>query len=178
MMTIKKEPADGQRKKLSSARQDPKIIELQGKIAELTEQVKKFTNLAGRAQADLQNAKVRMEKSGEELRKFASEALLLKLLPTVDNFQRAFQHLPAELKTNEWVRGVSTIEQDLMRQLHDMGLRKMESLGTPVDATKHEVLTAGPGEEGKVIEVFEEGYELHGKVLRPAKVKAGSHPLM
>ncbi|MEK7590918.1 MAG: nucleotide exchange factor GrpE [Patescibacteria group bacterium] len=177
MTTAAKGSADGQGKGSSGARQDPKAPALEGKIAELAEQVKKLTDLAGRAQADLQNAKARMEKSGEEFRKFASEALLLKLLPTIDNFQRAFQHLPAELKTNEWVRGVSAIEQDLMRQLHDMGLRKMESLGTPVDAAKHEVLTTGPGEEGKVIEVFEEGYALHGKVLRPAKVKAGSHPL-
>ena len=73
-----------------------------------------MTELAGRAQADLQNAKDRMQKEGEELRKFALENTLLLLLPTIDNFQRAFEHLPEDLEGNEWVGGVIAIEKDLM----------------------------------------------------------------
>ena len=46
-------------------------------------------------------------------------------------------------------------------------------MGEDVDTQKHEVLQTGPGEEGKVVEVFEEGYSFNGKVLRPAKVKVG-----
>src|SRR3989344_6439034 len=103
---------------------DPKILELQGKIAELTAHVKKLTDLAARAQADLQNAKMRMAKDQEELRKFVGEGMLQALLPTVHNFQRAFQHLPDELRTHEWVKGVASIEQDLVRKLGEMGLRR------------------------------------------------------
>ena len=154
-------------------KQDSQILELQGKIAELTDQVKKLTDLAARAQADLQNAKVRMTKDQEELRKFVGEGMLQALLPTVDNFQRAFLHLPDELRSHEWVKGVASIEQDLIRKLSEMGLKRFDSLGKQVDPARHEVLTTGPGEEGKVIEVFEDGYELHGKILRPAKVKVG-----
>ncbi len=142
-------------------------------IQDLEAQVKKLTDIAGRAQADLQNAKMRLQKDAEELQKYAAETLLKRLLPTVDNFQRAFQHLPEDLKTNEWVKGVSAIEQDYIRQLTDMGLRKIEALGTPLDPSRHEVLMQGPGETGKVLEVFEDGYELHGRILRPAKVKVG-----
>jgi molecular chaperone GrpE len=155
---------------------DGRIQELEKQIAELTAKLESLTDLAGRAQADLQNARARMAKDAEELRRFASEEVLLKLLPTIDNFQRAFAQLPTDLKAHEWAKGVQAIEQDLLRQVQAMGLRKFESLGEPVDASRHEVLMTGEGEEGKVIEVFEDGYELHGRVVRPAKVKVGSAP--
>lgn len=150
---------------------------LRARVAELEQQVQdlqKFKDLAARAQADLQNAKSRIEREGADIRRFASEQLMLRILPTLDNFQRAFQHVPAELAVHEWVKGVAAVEQDLMRQMADAGLKRMQSLGEVSDPARHEVLTMGPGEEGKVTEVFEEGYELHGKVLRPAKVKVGS----
>lgn len=145
----------------------------QAEVQELTAQLARMTDIAGRAQADLQNAKIRMQRDGDEIRQFAAERFLLKLIPTIENFQRAFTHLPHELKAHEWVKGVGAIEQDLIRQLSEMGLRKMECLGQPVDTARHDVLTIGPGEEGIIIEILENGYELHGKVLRPAKVKVG-----
>ncbi len=169
MEAAKKPPAGGQGDDAAAA----KIAALEAEVADLKLQLAKLTDLAARAQADLQNAKVRMQKDGDEIRKFAGEMLIKKLLPVIDNFQRAFQHLPADLKSHEWVKGITAIEQDLMRQMAEMGLKKMEVMGQQVDTAKHEVLTVGDGKEGEVIEVFEEGYELNGKVIRPAKVKVG-----
>jgi molecular chaperone GrpE len=146
---------------------------LQEQIAQLQAELGKMKDLAARAQADLQNAKIRAEREAMDLRMFASESIIRKILPTLDNFQRAFQHVPADLASHEWVKGVQAIESDLMKQVADVGLRRMQSMGEIVDPVRHEVLSLGAGEEGKVVEVFEEGYELHGKVLRPAKVKAG-----
>ncbi|MBU0766988.1 nucleotide exchange factor GrpE [Patescibacteria group bacterium] len=143
------------------------------KCETLTAELAKMKDLAGRAQADLQNAKDRMQKEGEELRKFALENTLLLLLPTIDNFQRAFEHLPENLDGNEWVEGVIAIEKDLMGKLGALGLEKIECIGEQVDSEKHEVLQTGSGEEGKVIEVFEDGFVFNGKILRPAKVKVG-----
>ncbi len=143
------------------------------KIVELTEQVKKAQDVASRAQAELQNAKARQEREAGELRKFASEAVLIKLLPTIDNLQRALKHLPKDLESNEWVKGIVALEQAFLKQVGDMGLKRFESLGQTIDADRHEVLMQVAGEAGKVIEVIEDGYELHGKVVRPAKVKAG-----
>ena len=71
------------------------------------------------------------------------------------------------------MKGVSAIEADLMKQVGESGLKRMQSHGEIADPMRHEVLTIGPGEEGNVIEVFEEGYELNGKVIRPAKVRVG-----
>jgi molecular chaperone GrpE len=146
---------------------------LQKELAVMQEELNRFRDLAGRAQADLQNAKMRGEREADDLRKFASESMIRRILPTLDNFQRAFQHVPKEIEGHEWVKGVSAIEQDLMKQMADVGLKRMESLGTHVDPSRHEILSVGSGAADTVVEVFEEGYELNGKVLRPAKVKVG-----
>jgi molecular chaperone GrpE len=142
-------------------------------VADLTAKLQQMTDIAARAQADLQNAKIRMQKDRDELGTFAAEGFLKKLLPTVDNFQRAFQHLPKDLASHEWVKGVQAIEQDFIRTMNDMGLTKMDVLGKQVDTARHEVVTLGPGKEGEIIQVLENGYELKGKVLRPAKVIVG-----
>lgn len=150
------------------------IMQLEAKIRELAEQNAKFTDLAARAQADLQNAKVRLERDSSDMRKFAAESVVRRLLPTVDNIQRASRQMPEGLKSDEWVKGMLATTQELLRQLKDLGLQEMESLGQPSDPSFHEILMEGPGEKGKVIEVFDEGYVLSGKVIRPAKVKVGN----
>jgi molecular chaperone GrpE len=143
--------------------------ELDAALAE----VARLKDLAGRAQADLQNAKQRLEKEAADLRAYASEGVIRRILPTLDNFQRAFASVPADIAGHEWVKGLADIEQDLFKQLSDLGLERMASLGGTVDPAFHDVLSVGPGQEGKVVDVFEEGYTLNGKVIRPAKVRAG-----
>lgn len=131
-------------------------------------------DMAARAQADLQNAKARMEKESQQIRMYAVEGLIGRLLPTIDNFRRSFAHLPQELKDNDWVKGLEATEKQLMSDLTAVGLTVMESLNQPVDPQKHEVLQAGEGEKDMVVQVLEDGYELNGKVIRPAKVIVGS----
>lgn len=153
---------------------DVNILELKKNIAALQDQRKEATEIASRSQAELLNAKIRMDREVSEIRKFSSEVVLLKLLPTIDNLQRALKHLPAALAQDNWVRGIVALEQEFLKQVGEMGLKRFESLGQTVDTDRHEVLMQVAGEAGKVIDVVEDGYELHGKVVRPAKVKAGS----
>lgn len=151
--------------------QDP--AELLAKIEELQAQVAKLTDIAGRSQADLQNAKVRMERDADDLKRFALQSIMMKLLPVLDHFDRAMKQVPQDLASSEWVKGVSAIEKDFAQKLADSGLVKFESLGQPVDPVRHEVITLGPGKEGIITQVFEDGYELGGKVVRVAKVTVG-----
>ena len=137
-------------------------------------EIARLKDIAGRAQADLQNAKQRLEREAADLRAYAGEGVIRRILPTLDNFQRAFAAVPADIAGHEWVKGLAAIEQDLLKQVSDMGLERMESLGETADPARHEVLTVGPGKEGTVVNVFEEGYTLNGKVIRPAKVMAGN----
>ncbi len=154
------------KKKQSKSKKTDAVRALEDELARIKE-------IAARSQADLQNAKDRLEREGQELRKFAVVGMLNELIPTVDNFQRAFQHLPEELKDHDWVKGIEVMEQELLHKLNEAGLKKIEVLGQPVDPQKHEVLQMGPGEKDIVTEVFEEGYECNGKILRPAKVMVG-----
>lgn len=140
---------------------------------QLIAEVDRLKDLAARAQADLQNAKGRMEREAADLRMYAVESMIMKLLPTIDNLQRAFTHLPEDLASHEWVKGVLAVEQQLMNELSAVGLTRMESVGMPVDPNRHEVLQTAQGDKDVVVEVLEEGYLLHEKVLRPAKVIAG-----
>lgn len=142
-------------------------------VEKLRAEVHQFRELAARAQADLQNARARMGKEAEEMRVFASELLIRQLLPTIDNLRRACRHLPADFASHEWVKGVLSTEQEMMRQLKSIGLESMDVVGKAVDPLSHEVLLAREGEEGKILEVIEEGYLFRGKVLRPAKVAVG-----
>ncbi len=137
-------------------------------------EVARLKDIAGRAQADLQNAKQRMERESADLRAYAGEGVIRRILPTLDNFQRAFAAVPADIAGHEWVKGLTAIEQDLLKQVSDMGLERMQSLGETVDPARHEVITVGPGADAMVTEVFEEGYALNGKVIRPAKVRVGN----
>lgn len=157
----------------AAAEGDSRINELEAKIEELTEQLKKASEVSSRSQAELQNAKIRLEREAGEIRKFASEAVLLKLLPTIDNLQRALKLLPKSLESDNWVKGIVALEQQFLKEVGDMGLKRFESVGQPLDAERHEVLMQVEGAAGTVIDVLEDGYELHGKVVRPAKVKAG-----
>lgn len=138
---------------------------VEGKVQLLEAQIAKLTDLAARAQADLQNSKMRMEREAEDLRKFAIVPLLLTLLPIRDDLSRA------AAKDSE---GVKQILDKLDKVFSSVGLKRMEALGKPADPAKHEIINAGPGEKDLVTNVHEEGYELHGRVLRPAKVQVGN----
>lgn len=173
-MTSHKTPASGTPPAASGdSGSDGSAIKLEAQLKELSEKLRQMTGIAARAQADLQNAKIRMQKDGDALRAFAAESVLRKLLPILDSLQRALRHLPDDLTDNDWAKGVQSVEREFMRQLHELGLRRMEALGQQVDTARHEVVTLAPGKEGEIVEVIEDGYELHGKVLRPAKVIVG-----
>lgn len=168
-------------KKSQPDRESPEVLRLRGQLEQLRQEADRLKDIAGRAQADLQNAKERLERERQEISKFALVGAVTRLLPTLDNLQRSFQHLPEEFKEHEracpelveWVKGIVAIESDLVRVLGDLGLQRMESTGKMLDPAKHEALQAGPGAKDKILEVFEEGYEFNGKVLRPSKVKVG-----
>jgi len=84
----------------------------------------------------------------------------------VDNFERALAH-----DENE---NFQKIYENLVASLEKVGVKKIEVLGEDFDAEKCDALMTGEGESNKVLEVFEDGYELNGKVIRHAKVKIGA----
>ncbi len=152
-----KEGIEGKVRKAGNERSEEQLEALQVQVA-------KLTDIAARAQADLQNSKIRMEREAEDLRKYALVPLLIRLLPVRDDLARAAE---------SGEKGVKQILDKLDKVFGATGLQRMEVLGKRFDPAKHEIVNGGPGEKDVVMAVHEEGYELHGRVLRPAKVQVG-----
>lgn len=147
---------------------------LEAELAAANKKVEEMTEAAKRAMADLQNFRKKTEEEKTGFVAFANAALILELLPVLDNFARAFVAVPEEVKKTDWFKGALQIEQQLVSIVGRQGVKEMESqIGKKVDVRFHDALATGPGEKEIIIEEFEKGYLLGDKVLRPAKVKVG-----
>jgi len=140
------------------------------------EKGKAETNLAGwqRAQADFVNYKRRAEQAKEEISKFANTALMLNLLPTLNDLERALTSIPDDLADVSWVEGIKLIERKLRTTLEAQGLSPIKALGEPFNPHFHEAVMQGKGKEGVVVEEVQKGYKLYDRVIRPSKVVVGS----
>jgi molecular chaperone GrpE (heat shock protein) len=126
-----------------------------------------------RAAADFANYKRRIEQERGESARLASAALVINLLPVYDDLDRAVGSVDAQLAGLNWVQGVTAIHQKFGRLLEAMGVKELLAESEPFDPSRHEAVGKQPGEEGKVLHVLQKGYELQGKVIRPAMVIVG-----
>lgn len=126
-----------------------------------------------RAEADFDNYKKRAEQERGENAKFSTMALILNLLPVLDDFERAFGSLSPNLAGLTWIDGTRLIHRKLQATLEARGLSEIKSLGEQFDPALHQAVTEADGDEGKVIEELQRGYKLFDRVIRPALVAVG-----
>jgi molecular chaperone GrpE len=131
---------------------------------ESEKQVNEFEEKYLRALADYQNLEKRIEREKDLLIKIASSVLVIKLLPVLDNLERAQAHLEDP--------GLDHVIRQFKDALATEGVSEVPTDGD-FDPTLHEAITHGDGPEGKILEILEKGYKLGDRVLRPAKVKIG-----
>lgn len=155
------------KKENSKKQSNKKGEDMKLKILELEESLK-------RAQADFINYRRRVNEDRIAALKYEGSSMLLSLLPVFDNLDRAFQHIPKELESNDWVKGIVHIEQYFLKILGDLKVNKIECLGMPADYNFHDVIDKKPGKKDIILDVIEDGYIYNDKVLRPAKVIVGS----
>lgn len=128
-------------------------------------------NEALRAKAELINYRKRKDEEVERLLKFANEDLVVELLPTLDNFERAIKMENADSKLLD---GMKMVYSSLVSTLEKYGVKEIKAEGEKFDANLHEaVITESKEgvEEDIILEVFQKGYTLKDKVIRPAMVK-------
>lgn len=133
-----------------------------------------YHNKMLKAMADFDNFKKRLEKDKIEYVKFANEGLILEFLGILDNFERGIKFAEQKKDFDLMHQGVEMIIKQLYGILGEKGLKKIESNGKKFDPYLHEVLETVEGtqeNEGNIVEELQPGYELNGKVIRPAKVK-------
>ena len=140
------------------------------------EREKSAANLTGwqRSQADLMNYRRRAEQEKEEIGRFGNTAILLSLLPVMDDLERALTSIPDDLAEHSWVNGIRLIERKLRANLEAQGLSQIKALGEPFNPNLHEAMMQGKGKEGTVVEEIEKGYKLNDRLICPSKVVVGS----
>jgi molecular chaperone GrpE len=127
-----------------------------------------------RARAEFANYKKRIEQDQENARQLVNAMLLTKLLPVLDDFERAFQTLPPALAGMTWIEGIGLIYRKLQLILEQGGVKPIEVEGKTFDPMLHEAVTYEEVEgytEGQIIGEVQRGYKLGDRVLRPALVR-------
>lgn len=155
----------------------PSTVEVNNALdAALEEEKSKAAKYLGnwqRAEADFENYKKRVEQEKSDTIKYANAALVLNLLPVLDDLDRAFKSLPDKLSHSSWTEGIRMIHRKLQATLEAQGVSPIKALGETFDPAIHEAVAQGVGEEGKIIDEAQKGYTLHGRVIRPAYVVVG-----
>ncbi|MFH1313900.1 MAG: nucleotide exchange factor GrpE [Candidatus Eisenbacteria bacterium] len=157
----------------------PEFADLEGLTKQLDEEKAKAASYLDRwqrAQADFINYKRRVEAQRDEESKLVNAALILRLLPILDDLERAMTSLPSELHSFTWFQGIYFIQRRLQVALEQQGLSPIEALDQDFDPVQHEAVAEEEAEEsrtGKVTGELQKGYKFHGRVLRPTLVKVG-----
>ena len=149
------------------------IKELKTELNNALEEVRNYKDKYLRTLADMDNQRKRMLREKEELLKYSNEQLILKILPVIDNFERALEVGKESKNLDKMLEGVNLIFKQLKDILEKEGVKAFESVGDKFDPYKHEALLAIESDEHEpstVLEEIEKGYLLGDKVIRPAKV--------
>jgi len=125
-----------------------------------------------RLMAEFQNYKKRVAKEKSDIREYATEKLIVELLPVLDNFERALAS-SAEDDPAAYAKGMEMIFTQMKTELQKSGLKELDVLGEEFDPKLHNAVMTEEHEEiesGKVSKVLQKGYALNDKVIRPAMV--------
>jgi molecular chaperone GrpE len=157
----------------SAAAVDQVLAELEAARAAAAEHLASLQRTA----ADFANFKRRTAEDRERELGLASELLLRKLLSVADDFDRALEAMPADLKEAGWVEGIVLVDRKLRSLLESEGVTPIESVGKPFDPREHEAIASVPGTgrpDGEVVAEVQRGYRVRDRVLRPAMVAVAS----
>src|SRR3989344_4930973 len=136
------------------------VKKLKEKLKEAEAKAKEYLDGWQRAQADFVNLRKRDEEAKKEFIKFVSEKLIGELVPVLDSLSLSGSH-------------GEVVYKQLLHILKQNGLGEINPIGETFDPREHEAISTKEGEENKILEVVQKGYILHGKIIRPAKVKIG-----
>ena len=139
------------------------------------ERCAEFEHAWQRALADYQNLQKEVARGRAEMGQYAVLRVVERFLPVVDNFNVAMSHMPKseDKAVVNWAMGVGFIQKQLDEAMKDLGLTPIKTVGEKFDATKHEAV-GEEAEEGKatgtIVKEVQAGFQINGKVVRPAKV--------
>jgi len=143
------------------------------KIKKLEAELQEWKNSYTRKLAEFQNFTKRKENEVAEMRKYASEGIIVKLLDNIDNLERAVDASKESQNFDSLVEGVNMILNNLKHLLTEEGVEEIEAAGKEYNPYEHKAMITENKEElddNVVVQVFQKGYKMKGKVVRPAMV--------
>ena len=151
-------------------------IELEQKKREAEEANEKYL----RTYADFENYRKRMQRDQADFRKYANEQMALELLTVLDHLGLALRHACEASEKNEGLQqGVEMVYKQFRDVLEKFGITPFKAEGEPFNPAKHEAMMqveTGDVPENMVVQVFQDGYLYHEKILRHAKVGVSKKP--
>jgi len=169
----KNEEKDNVKNENSEIKNEEKEV---SEIEKLKNELEETKDSLLRLSAEYQNFRKRVVKEKEDIYKYANEKLMVDLLPVVDNFDRGFSNLSDDVD-KALLEGIELIRKSLKDFLDKNGVKEIEALDKPFDHDKHHAVMTEEKEgikENIVIEEFQKGYEMNGKVIRHSMVKVSS----
>ena len=147
------------------------IDALKKRLAEAEAQAAEYKDSWLRSQAEFQNYRKRVDRDNEMMYVSMKGDILKKVLPVLDDLERALQNRPAG---DAWANGIELVVRKYQNILESEGLKKIEALGAEFDPNFHEAISheaADGAQSGVVLGVVQNGYMLGERVIRPAMVR-------
>lgn len=145
------------------------------KEIEFEQQIGELTNDLQRTRADFENYRKRIDVEKDMARESGQINTILKLLPVIDNIERAIAYLPEDLKDNNWAKSVVGLVKNLEKSLDGMNLKRINSApGTEFNPDLHDAVQVDEdavGEHEIIAEELQPGYLLNDRPIRHAMVK-------
>jgi len=146
---------------------------LRAELAELEQKADEYLRLAQRTQADFINYRRRTEDERAQYAREANVAYLQRLLPVLDDFERALSNAAPEDLESNWGKGILLVDRNLRGLLTADDIQRIAAEGAEFDPREHEALGSQPSAdvpEGHVLHVVRQGYRKGERILRPAQV--------
>ena len=127
-----------------------------------------------RTLAEYENFRKRSEKEKAQMFELGAKSIIEQLLPVVDNFERALEHIPEEEKENSFAKGVEGIYKQIQKMFSDCDIQAIEAVGKKFDPALHNAVMTeeeGDAEEDTVTADLQKGYTYRGNVVRHSMVK-------
>ena len=159
---------------LSSDDLEPGVEELSSDKEQLQRELEEANDQLLRMKAEVQNIRRRAQRDVENAHKFSLDKFVTALLPVVDNMERALGSVDAESRVDDAVsEGMELTLKSFIAVLEDFHVLQIDPGGQPFDAELHQAVSMIPNDDlepNTVIDVFQKGYTLSGRLVRPAMV--------
>ena len=140
-------------------------------ISDKSDEIKNLNDKLARMQADFVNYKNRVEREKKELIQYSNEKLILQILPTVDNLERALLNYD---ENDEFQKGIFLIYKSLLKVFEEENVEEINSDGMEFNPNEHNAVMLEENDSvlsNHVIETLQKGYKIKDKIIRPSMVK-------